>query len=112
VNPRTALVIGAGALAILFIWSRAKGTTLPTSKTSATTSNLLTLGGGLLGGAGAALLVSPGASSGTSTNTSASSLASQNTADYSQASNYIADTTAASDTSSGVVGFGGWDDDA
>lgn len=109
-KPTTALIIGAGALAILFIWTRSKSTALTTAgKPSATTTNLLTLGGGIIGGLGAGLLASPGASSGTSSNTS-SSIATQNTIDYSQASNYIADTTAASDSASGVVGFGGWDD--
>lgn len=110
-KPTTALILGAGALAILFIWSRSSNATtlsgVPSS--SATTRNLLTLGGAALGGATAGLLISPGANSSTSTNTS-NSIAAQNTADFSQASNYIADSTAASDTSSGVVGFGGWDD--
>lgn len=107
----TALIIGAGALAIVFLWSRSSsassllGGAKPATGTS--TQNLLTLGGGILGGLGAGFLFSPGAGSSTTVNTS-SSLAQQNAIDYGQASNYIADTTAASDTETGVVGFGGW----
>ena len=107
-KPTTALIIGAGALAILLIWKSSKSTTLPGAKPSATTANLLSLGGGILGGLGAGFLVSGGASSGSSTNTSAATETPASIA----AGNYLADTTAASDTASGVVGFGGWDDQA
>lgn len=89
----TALIIGGAALAVLLIWTRSRSTALPLSTSSSSTTDLL----GLLG-AGAALGKLFGGSSSTSSTPDTAT------------SNYLADATAASDSETGVVGFGGWDD--
>lgn len=96
----TILIIGAAGLAVIYILTRSKSK--PASLGTGTTAALA--GGAALGG-----LLSGLFSGSSSKSTSVASTGGGFSIPDTATSNYLADATAASDDSTGVVGFGGWD---